>query len=400
MKTGSIIGALMGAVALGAISSAHAAELRIGFLTTSTGHGAFLGDQLTQGWNLGLQDEGWTKNGDKLGGVPTWMVYGDDRESTDAGVEAVNKMLHSDHVDIVAGLVWSNVLMAVRNPVINSKRILLSVNAGASPMSGRACSPYFISTSWNNDQQGEASGAMVQKAGVKTVFLLSPNYQAGKDMLTGFRRYYKGKVVDQLLFKLGASDFQAEISKVRAEKPDGVFIFAPGAMGIAFMKQWHAAGIGNTVKLFTLAVADNVTLKALGENALGSYNASFWDPNGDFPANRTFVKNFIAKYGHHPSYFSAQAYDGPRLIAAALRKLGSKYDEHDMLALAHTMRRVSYESIRGPYKYNVNGIPIEDWYKIEVVRGAEGKPVIKATDKIFTKYLDSYWKQCPKSERF
>ncbi|MBL8662603.1 MAG: ABC transporter substrate-binding protein [Candidatus Odyssella sp.] len=389
----------IGAAAMAALSALPAAqaELRIGYLTTLTGGGAFLGNQIANGWKLGMEHEGWTKDGDLFGGVPTKMFYGDDQQDTDIGLNAARKMLGSDKVHILAGIIWSNVLMAVKGPVIDGKRILLSSNAGASPMAGAQCSPYFISTSWNNDQQGESSGALVEKEGIKSVFLLSPNYQAGKDMLAGFRRYYKGKVVDQLLYKLGSTDFQAEISKVRAAKPEGVFIFAPGAMGIAFMKQWNASGIGKDVKLYTLAVVDHVTLKAIGDSAVGTFHAIFWDPDGPFPGNQKFVKGYVAKHGHHPSYFAAQGYDGPRLLAAALRKLG-KFDENDMLTLAKTMRRVEFESVRGPFKYNVNGIPIQDWYKLEVLAGKDG-PTIKATDVIFKAHVDSYWKECPETQR-
>ncbi len=388
------IGAALAALA---VSAPAQAELRIGYLTTLTGGGAFLGNQIANGWKLGMEHEGWTKDGDLFGGVPTKMFWGDDQQDTDIGLNAARKMLGSDKVHILAGIVWSNVLLAVRGPVVDGKRILLSSNAGASPLAGAQCSPYFITTSWNNDQQGESSGALVEKEGVKSVFLLSPNYQAGKDMLAGFRRYYKGKVVDQLLYKLGATDFQAEISKVRAAKPEGVFIFAPGAMGIAFMKQWDASGIGKDVKLYTLAVVDNVSLKAVGNTAVGTFHAMWWDPNGQYPGNQKFVKGYIAKYGHHPSYFAAQGYDGPRLLAAALRKVG-KFDEGDMLTLAKTMRRVEFESTRGPFKYNVNGIPIQDWYKLEVVPGKDG-PTIKATDVVFKAHVDSYWKECPESQR-
>jgi branched-chain amino acid transport system substrate-binding protein len=390
----------IGAAALAALTAGAPAqaELRIGYLTTLTGGGAFLGNQIANGWKLGMEDEGWTKDGDKLGGVPTRMFWGDDQQDTDVGLNAARKMIGSDKVHIVAGIVWSNVLLAVKAPVIDGKRILMSSNAGASPMAGAQCSPYFITTSWNNDQQGESSGALVEKEGVRSVFLLSPNYQAGKDMLAGFRRYYKGKVVDQLLYKLGTTDFQAEISKVRAAKPDGVFIFAPGAMGIAFMKQWDASGVGKTVKLYTLAVVDNVTLKAVGDTAIGTFHAMWWDPNGQFPANQKFVKNYIAKFGHHPSYFAAQGYEGPRLLAAALRKLG-KFDENDLLTLAKTMRRTEFDSVRGPFRYNVNGIPIQDWYKLEVVPGKDG-PTIKATDVVFKAHVDSYWKDCPEAQRY
>ena len=394
-------GALIGAITAATLAaSAGAQELRIGFLTTLTGGGAILGNQIAEGFKLGLEHEGWTKDGDRVGGVPVKMFYGDDRQDTDSGLNAARKLLGEDKVHIIAGIVWSNVLMAVQKPTIDAKRLLLSTNAGASPMAGAQCSPYFITTSWNNDQQGESSGALVEKEGAKSVFLLAPNYQAGKDMLAGFRRYYKGKVIDQLLFKLGASDYQAEISRLRAEKPEAVFIFAPGAMGIAFMKQWEASGAGKEIKLYTLAVIDELTLRAIGESAIGTFHAMWWDPQGKFPGNEKFVKGFVAKYGRLPTYFAAQGYEGPRLLAAALRKMGGKFDETDMLSLAKTMRKTEYESVRGPFKYNVNGIPIQDWYKLEVAKAQDGTLIVKATDVVFKAHVDSYWKECPEANRY
>lgn len=385
--------------ALCAAAPAQAQELRIGFITTLTGGGAFLGNQQQQGFMLGLEDEGWKKDGDKLGGVPTRLFTGDDKQQPQIGLEVARKFIQSDNVHIISGIVWSNVMMAVQRSVFRAKRIIVGTNAGPSPLAGGRCSPYFVSTSWNNDQQGESSGALVQQDGAKNVFLVSANYQAGKDMLAGFEQGYKGKIVGRILYKLGATDFQAEITRIRAAKPDAVFVFAPGAMGIAFTKQWEAAGLGKTIKLYTLAVVDNVTLKAIGKSAIGSMHAIFWNHEGDFPGNKKFVKGYIAKHGRMPSYFAAQAYDAPRLIAAAVRKVGGKIDMKNLLPLAKAMRKVEFESVRGPFKYNVNGFPIQDWYKREVVLDKNGVPVIKATAKVFEAHLDAYWEKCPKAKR-
>ncbi len=387
------------ASALCAPAQALEQELRIGFLTTMTGGGAFLGNQQLRGFMLGLEDEGWKKDGDKLGGLPMRLFTGDDKQQPQTGLEVARKFLQSDKVHIVSGIVWSNVLMAVQRQVFRAKRIIVGTNAGASPLAGSRCSPYFVSTSWNNDQQGESSGALVQQDGAKNVFLVSANYQAGKDMLSGFERTFKGKIAGRILYKLGATDFQAEITRIRAAKPDAVFVFAPGAMGIAFTKQWDAAGLGKTIKLYTLAVVDNVTLPAIGKSAVGSAHAIFWDHEGAFPGNQKFVKGYVAKHGQLPSYFAAQAYDAPRLIAAAMRKLGGKIDGKNLLPLAKAMRKVEFESVRGPFKYNVNGFPIQDWYKREVVLDKNGVPVIKATAKVFVAHLDSYWQKCPKANR-
>ncbi len=383
--------------------SAHAElkKLTIGFLTTLSGGAAIIGKHQVNGFKLGMEHQGWTKNGDKLAGVPTTVFYGDDQVKPDVGRRVVSKWLKSDRVDIVAGPIWSHVLMAIQRPIIRARRILISTNAGASPMAGRACSPYFISTSWQNDQTPEAMGQLMSNEGLKTVYLMAPNYQAGKDMLSGFKRFYKGgKVVGQSLFKVGESDYQADISKVKAVKPQAVFIFAPGGMGIAFMKQWAASGAGKNIKLYTVFTVDWLTLPAIKDAALGTFHTAYWAPDSTLPANQKFVKAYLAKYGHMPSYFAAQAYDAPALIAAGIKKAGKALTNANLLPLAHAMRRVTYPSVRGPYKYNVNGMPIENFYKRAVVAGPDGKPTIKTVGIVFKNQKDSYWTKCPKSRRY
>ncbi len=382
-------------------AQAEVKQLTIGFISTLSGGAAIIGKHQVNGFKLGLEHQGWMKDGDKLGGVPTKVMYGDDQFKPDVGRRVVDKWIKSDRVDIVAGNIWSHVLMAMSRPVLRAKRILLSTNAGASPLAGKNCSPYFISTSWQNDQTPEAMGQLMSNEGLKSVYLMAPNYQAGKDMLSGFRRYYKGgKVAGQSLFKVGETDYQADISKVKAAKPQAVFIFAPGGMGIAFMKQWAASGAGKDIKLYTLFTVDWLTLPAIKDAALGTFHTAYWAPDSTNPTNQKFVKDYVAQFGHMPSYFASQAYDAPGLIAAGLKKVGKTLTNADMLPLAKAMRRVEYASVRGPYKYNVNGMPIQNFYKRAVVAGPDGKPTIKTVGTVFTNHKDSYWTKCPKSRRF
>jgi branched-chain amino acid transport system substrate-binding protein len=397
MKKSLILGCAAIALAAG---PANGAELRIGFVTTTSGGAAIIGKQMVNAWKLGLEHEGWTKDGDKLGGVPTKVFYGDDQRKADVGRRVVTRMIRSDKVHLIAGIIWSNVLMAVQRPVIRAKKGLVITNAGAAPMAGKQCSPYFISTSWNNDQPAEAMGKLMSDEGVKTVFVLAPNYQAGKDMLSGFKRTYKGKIVGQTLFKLGQRDYQAEISKARAAKADAVYIFAPGGMGISFVKQWNSSGANKAMKLYSVFVVDNLTLPAIGEAALGTYHTNYWDVTSDNPVNQKFIKDYSAKYGALPSHYAAQTYDAPRLIAAAVRKINGKINDRDSLNLMKAMRKVEFPSVRGPFKYNVNGIPIQNFYKREVVKGPDGKPMIKTTGVVVKNDKDSYWQQCPKSRRY
>jgi branched-chain amino acid transport system substrate-binding protein len=388
-----------GAAALAfAASPAAAQEFRIGFINTLTGGGALPGMEQVNGWRLGLEHEGWTKDGDKLGGVATRIFMGDDQQKTDVGLQAVSKVIDQDKVHLVAGIIWSNVLMASIKKIADSKVPLVITNAGAAPVAGKDCNPLFMSTSWNNDQVPEALGTVMTEDKLASIYLLAPNYQAGKDMVAGLKRTLKGpKIVDETYFKLGEADFQANISQVRAAKPAALFVFAPGSMGVAFMKQWAASGLGKDVKLYTVFTVDQLTMPAIGDSGVGSFIAMYWNEDLKNPANEKFVKAFAAKHGRSPSHYAAQAYDAPRLIAAALKATGGKYD--DPMALARALRKTKYDSVRGPYEYNVNGMPIQNFYKKEIIKGADGKPTIVTRGTVFTAHKDAYWQECPADKR-
>jgi branched-chain amino acid transport system substrate-binding protein len=390
--------ALSVTLAVGAAGSASADELKIGYLN-SFKHP--VGKAQTDGWKLGLEKLGWTKDGDKIAGMPVSVVYCDSQgpQKVDAGLDCARRLIERDKVQILAGVTWSNIMAAIHRLAPRNHVALISTNSGWSGLAGKSCTKYFVSASWHNDIMSEAAGKIASDDGVKKVFILAPNYQAGKDNVAGFTRTYKGgKIIGTILYKVGQTDFQAEITRLRAAAPDAVFIFAPGPMGIAFVKQWAAAGLGKTAKLYTSFTVDNTTLPALGAAALGTIHANFWDPAGKFPANKAFVAGFKAKYGGMPSNYAAQGYDGINLIAAGLKANNGKWP--GALAFVKTLRKVKYDSVRGPYVYNVNGMPIQRSYRREVVKGPDGKPMIKVTGVVFERHKDPYWQQCPKKERF
>jgi branched-chain amino acid transport system substrate-binding protein len=379
-----------------AIAPACAQELRIGFLNTTTGGGALIGKHMENGWKLGLEHQGWTKDGDKLGGVATRIFYADDQVKPDVGLKEVEKFLKQDKVQIVAGVIWSNVMMTIQKPIFDAKVAIVGANAGPSPLAGPLCNPLMVSTSWANDDNHEAAGELVQRDGVKTVVAMAPNYQAGKDSISGFSRFYKGKIVDTVYYKLGESDFQADLAKVRALKPEAVFVFAPGAMGIAFVKQWAASGLAKEMKLYSAFSVDYVTLGAMGDSALGAIVPTMWNNDIANPRNAKFVKDYVAKFGHMPSNFAAQAYDAPGVIAAGVKATGGKVD--DAAALARAMRMAPIESVRGTLKYNVNGFPIQPFYKAVVAKGADGKIGLKIEGKIWER-PDTMTEKCPADKR-
>ena len=312
MKTKSLI--LATVLAAGTTVVQAADTVKIGFLNTFSGKAAIFGKHQKDGFELALDhlDR-------KMNGLDVEVIYGDDQRKPDVGRQEVDAMLKKHRVNFVAGITWSNILAAVQKPVVRSETFLISTNAGWSGMAGKHCSPYFFSSSWNNDQTPESMGKLLQDEPIDNVYVLSANYQAGKDMVAGFERFYQKNVTGKIFYKLGQTDYQAELSQVRAAKPGAIFGFFPGGMGIAFVKQYKASGLDANIPLYTVFTVDHMTLKAHGKAAIGTFHTNFWNIDSDLPANQRFIKDYIAKYGYHPSNFSAQAYDGALLIDSAVR---------------------------------------------------------------------------------
>lgn len=273
------------------------------------------------------------------------MIVSDDQLEPDIARQEVDKLLSRDKVHFVVGIVFSNVLMAIYKPVIESGALLISANAGPSPIAGPLCSERFFSTSWQNDQTHSVIGKYSQDKGFTRVFLLAPNYQAGKDALNGFKRYYKGTIVDEIYTLLGAVDFSAEIAKIRALKPEAVYAFMPGGSGIALIKQYAQAGLNKHVPFLSAFTVGDTSLPAVGALADGMVSASQWAVDLKNPANERFVSAFRARFGYVPSYFAAQAYDAAQLVDAGIKATGGRLD--DKAALRDALRRAQFPSVRG-----------------------------------------------------
>ncbi|MBM3487095.1 MAG: ABC transporter substrate-binding protein [Alphaproteobacteria bacterium] len=378
--------ALFAAVLAGTPAAAQE-TLKIGFINTFSGDRAIFGKQQKDALELALQHLG-----GKVGGLPVEIIYADDQGKPDVGRQESDKLVQKDRVHFVTGIIWSNVLLAVARPVTRAGVIMITTNAGASPMSGKECHPNFFTTSWNNDTIPEGVGKLMTDDKVENSFMLAPNYQAGKDMITGLQRFYKGQAVGQILTKLDQSDFQAELSQIRAANPKSVFIFQPGGMGISFLKQWAASGLADKIPLYSAFTVDAVTLPAIGDAALGTFHTMYWAADLKNPQNERFVKDFMAKYNYEPSNYSAQAYDLLPWLESAVKEVKGNLADKD--GIRNALRKVNYASIRGPYKLNQNHTPIQNIYKLEVIKGPDGKSKIVSRGTVFENHKDSYGAEC------
>jgi branched-chain amino acid transport system substrate-binding protein len=380
-----LAGVLAAGVAF-ALPAAAQQKLKIGFITTMSGPQGIIGKHMKDSVELALEHLG-----HKVGGLPTEVVYGDDQTKPDVGVQIANEMLKKDQVDIVSGVIWSNVMLAVEPVVTGAGKIMVGANAGASPLAGAQCNKLYFTTSWNNDQSPEAMGKYLQDSGVQDLYVMAPNYQAGKDMVTGLKRYYKNRIVDEIYTKLGQQDYQAEITQLRAKNPKAVFVFYPGGMGIQFIRQYVQAGLRDQIPLYSVFTVDETTLPALKEAAVGQYEARFWSPDMKVPASEKYVADFRKKFGYTPSFYGAQSYDAIMLIDSAVRAVkGNLKNVNGMVA---AMEKANYQSIRGPFKYNVNHNPIQDFYLLQARK--DGNDVqMHIVKKVFEHHKDAYYQEC------
>ncbi|MDA5555917.1 ABC transporter substrate-binding protein [Shimia sp. MMG029] len=355
------------------------ADVKVGMITTLSGGGAGLGIDVRDGFMLAVKQAG----RDDLE-----VVIEDDQRKPDVAVQLADKMIQSEKVDVLTGIIWSNLAMAVVPAATAQGKFYLSPNAGPSPLAGKGCHPNYFNVAWQNDNLHEAAGAYANDAGLKNSFILAPNYPAGKDALTGYKRLFGGELAGELYTKLGQTDYAAEIAQIRASGADSVYFFLPGGMGISFLKQYAASGVD--LPLVGPAFSfDQGILQAVGDAAMGVKNTSQWNKDIDNAANAAFVETFQAEYGRLPSLYASQGFDTANLLFSAM----DKADVADADAFRAALKAAEFDSVRGDFAFGDNHHPIQDIYVREVIK--EGDVF---TNKIIatglSDHADAYAAEC------
>ena len=364
---------------IAAISNAAAADTKVGMITTLSGGGAGLGIDVRDGFMLAIEQSG--RN-------DIDVVIEDDQRKPDIAVQIADKMVQSEKVDILTGIIWSNLAMAVVPSVTAQGKIYLSPNAGPSLLAGAGCHPNYFNVAWQNDSLHNGGGAYAQSEGYKNVFIMAPNYPAGIDALNGFKALYEGNVASEVYTKLGQTDYASEIAQIRASGADAVYFFLPGGMGISFLKQYSGSGVDIPV-IGPAFSFDQGILQAVGAAALGVRNTSQWNKDIDTPTNQAFVSSFLKQYDRLPSLYASQGFDTANLLLSALDKANTSDSEGFLSAL----KEANFTSVRGDFKFGPNNHPIHDVYIREVVK--EGDVFTnKIIGKVLNDHGDPYAKNC------
>ena len=390
MKLKNSCPGLIFAALLAASATAYAADsLKIGFLTTLSGPGAALGQEVRDGFNLGIKHAG-----DKLGGLPVNLSVVDDQQNPESARQSVERFIKRDKVDLMTGVVFSNVLLPILPAILGSDTPYLSTNSGPSDYAGAKCNRNFFAVAWHNEDIPQAMGKFATDRKFARIALIAPNYPGGRESLGGFKRMYKGEIIEEIYTKLGQLDYGSELATIRAAKPDAVFFFLPGGMGVNFIKQFDAAGLAKQVTLLAPGFSgDEDTIKAVGDSINGMYNSSQWAADLPNQANQKFVDGFRKTYGRTPTLYASQGYDAAMLIDSAVRAIDGKVEDHE--ALRQALRKADFKSVRGAFRFNTNQYPVHNLYMRVVQKDAQGKLSNKLVGTVLNDHVDPFVGECP-----
>jgi branched-chain amino acid transport system substrate-binding protein len=362
--------------------------ITVGMLTTLSGGGAYLGEDTQKGFELALELAGVSEHVE--------IVAEDDAQDPEIGQSLADRMIDRDGADIMTGIVFSNVAIAVVPTILDRDMIYLSSNAGPSNFAGADCHENYFTVSWQNDNPAEATGEWVREQGFENVVAAAPNYQAGRDSVNGFRRTF-GDLQNEFYTELGATDYAQTIAQIRSEQPDAVYFFYPGGMGIAFVQQYVESGLNESIPIFGPTFSlDETLVDAIGEAAVGLQNGSFWAPDLDVPANETFVAAYREEHGETPTNYAAQGYDTANLLLSALEAVD--WAVEDTAAMREALRAADFDSVRGSFSFAPNQHPIQDWYILEVVEGEDGDFTNTIVELVLEDHVDAFVEECQMGE--
>jgi len=361
----------------------------IGMITTlSTGAG-YLGEDVRDGFMLAVGEEG-----GRLGGHDVSVLIEDDGRNPGNGKQIVDRFLEREGAEIITGVIFSNVSPVVAPAALDAGAFYLTPNSAPSTFAGEKCHENYFAVAWQNDTLFEAAGTYANDLGYNNAFIMAPNYQAGKDALAGFKRYFDGEIVDEVYTQLGQTDYAAEIARIRDADPEMVNQFLPGGMGINFLKQYAASGLADEIPLvLSQASMDLRIMGAVGESAVGVRNTTHWNIDFDNAASKAFVAGFEETYGRSPTTYAAQGYDTARLIASALSATGGKVmDDPDGFRAA--LKAANFDSVRGDFAFNSNNHPIQDFHGRVVGKDADGNLVNTTVGLVSAGHEDAYAELC------
>ena len=365
------------------------AKLKIGFISAQSGPLNVLGLEQKRGFEIAMDHLG-----GKFGQTPIEVVVADSKGNPSATVQEISRLIDKEKVDLIVGLSASNELVAGVKPIVDAKIFFIGMNGGVAVNAGEQCNPYYFNAAFQNAQLTTGMGAFMTKQGVKKLYLIGADFEAGYEHTDAAKTGFKGEIVAQQFTPLTQLDFAADIAKIRASGADGVFAFYPGGLGIAFMRQWAQAGLSGKIPVFSnIALTEPTAFQAQGKSVLGTYVSAVYFAGIDNPVNKRFVQDFKTKFGRDPASYAGLAYDAMMLVDSAVKEV--KGNVKDQAAFRAALKKANFQSVRGSFAFSSNNHPIQNTYLTVVDERSDGSLFLKATAVIAEKAADSFVSKCP-----
>ena len=364
-------------------------KIKVGFISAQSGPLNVLGLEQKRGVEIALDHLG-----GKFGSYPFEIVAADSKGNPSATVQEISRLIDKEKVDVIVGLSASNELVAGVKPISDAKVFFIGMNGGVAVNAGEQCSPYYFNAAFQNAQLTTGMGAFMSKQGVKKLYLIGADFEAGYEHTNAAKTGFKGEIVAQQFTPLTQLDFAADIAKIRASGADGVFAFYPGGLGIAFMRQWAQAGLVGKIPVFSnIALTEPTAFQAQGKSVLGTYVSTVYFAGIDNPTNKQFVQDFKAKFGRDPASYAGLAYDAMMLLDSAVKEV--KGNIKDEKAFRAALKKADFQSVRGSFAFSSNNHPIINTYLTMVDERSDGSLYLKPTAIIAEKSPDDFVKKCP-----
>lgn len=360
------------------IGAAQAAEkIKVGLMLPYTGTFAALGTAITNGFKQYVAEQGGT-----LAGREVEYFVVDDESDPAKATENANKLVKRDQVDVLVGTVHSGVALAMAKVARDNKTLMIIPNAGADELTGPLCAPNVFRTSFSNWQPGYAMGKVAAEKGHKTAVTMSWKYAAGDEASNGFAKGFEasgGKVLKHLTLPFPNVEFQALLTEIASLKPEAVYVFFAGGGAVKFVKDYEAAGLKNSIPLYSSGFLTDGTLAAMGGSGEGLLTALHYADGLDNAKDKAFRNTYATTYKLQPDVYAVQGYDAAQLLKAGLDAVkGGKLEQPAMIK---AMEAATIDSPRGAFTLSKAHNPVQDIY-LRKAEGQENKVVSIAAAKL------------------
>ena len=369
---------------------AQKGPIKIGYMAPVTGGAAQVGRDMVNGFMMYLEE-----NGNQIAGRKVEVIVEDTQGDPAIALTKLRKLVESDKVHVLAGLLFAHVGYALAPKIDEYKIPALYPVVSADDLSQRKPAKWVVRTGWTSSQPNQPFGEWVYKTlGYKKIVTIAADYSFGWEQVAGFQKTFEdsgGQVIQKLWPPIATTDFGPYLAQIKRDA-NAVFAVMVAAMPLRFAKQYQDAGLKARLPVIGGGTSfDEFVLPTMGDEAIGAITPLIYSAALDTPVNHRFVRDYRAKYKKVPSYYSETNYTAARWINEGAKAVGGDVEDREKFLAA--LRKVEIpDAPRGPVKLDSYGGVVQNIYirKVERKEGELWNTVIHTFPAV-----SQFWKYKP-----